>query len=100
MFTSMECSALLRVQQNRSREEFDPDGDRALVRVEIPLMQIAPGVVTGIAHSEPGHGAGYVLQVPREVLAAEALLRVLQRVRAAAGRHGAAQQVGRGDLVD
>ena len=54
----------------------------------------------GRADAQAGHGAGDVLQVPGEVLAAEALLGVLDGLRAAAGGHRVAQQLGDTGVVD
>ena len=62
-----------------------PDLDRALVHVEVAPVQVASGGVAGRAHAEPGHGAGHLLQVPGEVLAAQALLGVLDRRTRRAG---------------
>ncbi len=59
-----------------------------------PLVQIAHRALAGPAHPEAGHRAGHVLQVPGEVLAAEALLGALHRLHAAPGDHGPAQQLG------
>ena len=56
--------------------------------------------LAGGADAQAGHGAGDVLQVPGEVLAAEALLGALDGLDAAAGDHGVAQQFGHAGLVD
>src|ERR1700743_350472 len=55
----------------------DAVADRPLCDVEGRLVQVARGQCGGRAGTEPGHGPGHPLQVPGEVLAAQALRRVL-----------------------
>src|SRR5690606_12305739 len=70
-------SSAQRVQQRGRGEELDAHGDGVLVDVEVALVQVTHGALARGAHAEAGHRAGDVLQVPGEVLAAEALFGAL-----------------------
>src|ERR1700730_1947593 len=58
-----------------------PDRERALVHIECRLVQVQLWAAAR-PHSEAGHRAGHLLEVPREVLAAAGLARVGQHVGA------------------
>ncbi len=73
----------------RRRTAAGPDADRALVDVERGLVDVEVLAGLGDPGAQPGQRAGYRLQVPREVLAAQALLGGGDRV-------GAEHPLGRG----
>src|SRR5690606_13178111 len=93
-------SAAQRVQQGGGGEELDAHGDGVLVDVEVALVQVTHGALARGAHAEAGHRAGDVLQVPGEVLAAEALFGALDGLHPEPRDHGVAEQFGHSGLVD